>query len=688
MDNQNSLILIAMSVGALLVVLWVVRRWWREHHQYDLAGKTVLLTGGSRGLGLVMARQLVQQGARLAICARDRAELERARNELEQQGGQVLALPCDVTNQSQVDQMVQQVRDRFGQIDVLINNAGTDLVAPMDVLTMEDYDDLMKLHFWAPLCTTYAVLPEMRQRKAGRIVNISSIGGKVVSPHMLAYCASKFALTGLSEGMRAELAKDGIPVTTVCPGFIRTGVIDHAMFKGQHRKEYTWFSIADSLPLISTSAENVARHTIAAFRHGDAEVIVPLWTWFSAKFFALFPGLNSTLLGWANRLLPGTGGIGTERALGKDSHSFLSPSVLTTLSERAAHRNNEIATEKADGAGANGQVETERSASLVRYAQSHEQVEAQQASATEAESSGITARSPSPEPAIAEDDQSAFPLIEPSHAPAEIQAGLSEIQSTLGIPWTPASWRAYAMYPSVMQLFWERLKPATQTESFLESAIAITERIYRDTSDWYQPGYQIDMDEAQRHQIQRVLNAFTFGNPQLLIQQIALSRTLAGEVVGQEGNGNARRGANSYQHTEIQLIGEQSVREMSAQMQQVYRDIKQTMGVPIVNSDYQALARWSPFFLAAWEDIKRWRERPEYQLLKEDIVRRAEQAASRLRPAVAIGEREVRDLLNNPEDFEQIQQTVEMFKDILPELIVQDALFHMGLANLKPVTTR
>ncbi|MBD2745008.1 halocarboxylic acid dehydrogenase DehI family protein [Coleofasciculus sp. FACHB-1120] len=277
-------------------------------------------------------------------------------------------------------------------------------------------------------------------------------------------------------------------------------------------------------------------------------------------------------------------------------------------------------------------------------------------------------------------------MIEPSHAPAEIQACLSDIQDTLGIPWTPENWRAYAMYPSVMQLFWERLKPATQTESFLEDAIAITERIYRDTSDWYQPGYQIDIDEAQRHQIQRVLNAFTFGNPQLLIQQFALSRTLASEVVGQEGNAAARRGPNAYQRTEIKLIGEQSVREMSPQMQQVYRDIKQTLGVPIVNSDYQALARWSPLFLAAWQDIKLWRERPEYQLLKQDIVQRAENAASRLRPVVAIGEPEVRDRLDNPEDFERIQQTVEMFKDILPELIVQDALLYMGLANLPSVT--
>jgi short-subunit dehydrogenase len=673
--NYQNLLILTVIIGTLLSSL-LLARWWRER-RYDLNGKTVLITGGSRGLGLVMARQLIQQGARLAICARDAAELERARVELEQPGGEVLTVPCDVTDRSQVEQMVQQVRARFGQIDILINNAGTDLVAPMDVLTMEDYDDLMKLHFWAPLYTTYAVFPEMRQRQAGRIVNISSIGGKVVSPHMLAYCASKFALTGLSEGMRAELAKEGIAVTTVCPGFIRTGVPDHAIFKGQNRKEYTWFSIADSLPFISTSAEHVARQTIAGFRRGDAEVIVPLPAWFSARLYALFPGLSATVLGWANRLLPGTGGIGTERAFGKDSHSSLSPSWLTSLSEKAARENNEIATENADDAGADQQVETE---------QSHRQVEAQRVVIGEAESFGITEGTPASEPVIAEDDQSGFPLIEPSQAPPEIQVCLSEIQSTLEIPWTPANWRAYAMYPSVMQLFWQRLKPTTQTESFLENAIAITELVYRDTSDWYQPGYQIEMDEAQRHQIQRVLNAFTFGNPQLLIQQIALSRTLAGEVVGQEGNANIRRGPNAYQHSEIQLIGEQSVQEMSAQMQQAYRDIKQTLGVPIVNSDYQALARWSGFFLAAWEDIKLWRERPEYQLLKQDIVQRAQNAASRLCPAVAIGEREVRDRLDNPEDFERIQQTVQMFKDVLPELIVQDALFHMGLANLKPVT--
>ena len=122
------------------------------------------------------------------------------------------------------------------------------------------------------------------------------------------------------------------------------------MFKGEHRKEFTWFSIADSLPLISTTAEKVARETIAGFRRGDSEVIVPLWTWFSARLYALFLGLSATAIGWFNRLLPGTGGIGTDRAFGKDSHSSLSPSVLTSLSDKAARQNNEMGSqEQPDG---------------------------------------------------------------------------------------------------------------------------------------------------------------------------------------------------------------------------------------------------------------------------------------------------------------------------------------------------
>jgi NAD(P)-dependent dehydrogenase (short-subunit alcohol dehydrogenase family) len=338
--NYDSLLRLIVFMIALLPGFLLLDRWERER-SYDLHGKTILITGGSRGLGLAMARQLLSAGAQVAICARDEAELERARAELVQ-SGDVLALTCNVTDQSQVEQMIQQVRQRFGRIDILINNAGTDIVGPLETLTMQDYNDLMHLHFWAPLYTTYAVLPEMQERKAGRIVNIASVGGKTPVPHMLAYCASKFALVGLSEGMRIELAKDGIMVTTVCPGVIHTGVVDHALFKGQNRKEFAWFSIGDSVPLLSLSAEQATRAAIAGFRRGAAEVVVPLPIWFSAKFYALFPELTTNLFGLGNRFFPEPAGIGQERAFGKDSHSAWSPSWLTYLSDRAARRNNQL----------------------------------------------------------------------------------------------------------------------------------------------------------------------------------------------------------------------------------------------------------------------------------------------------------------------------------------------------------
>jgi short-subunit dehydrogenase len=294
----------------------------------------------------VIARELVREGARLAICARDAAELERSCAELVQRGGEVLAVPCDITNLAQVEEMMRIVRDRFGSIDVLINNAGIIEVGPMEVMTLDDYSEAMNSHFWAPLYTTLAVLPEMQQRRSGRIVNISSIGGRVSVPHLLPYSASKFALVGLSEGMRAELAKDGIVVTTVCPGLIRTGSPHNAIFKGQNRAEYTWFSISDSLPIVSMSAERVARQIISACKRGDAEIVISLPAQIGDKFHALFPGLTTDLLSWVNRLLPPPGGIGTRSSLGKDSHSTLSPSELTTLSETAAQQNNEIASAK------------------------------------------------------------------------------------------------------------------------------------------------------------------------------------------------------------------------------------------------------------------------------------------------------------------------------------------------------
>ncbi len=336
--NNEALIWAAAGAGALLAGRSLVRRLF----EYSFRGKVVLITGGSRGLGLVMAREFAREGARLVICARRRDELEAARADLKQRGAEVMAIPCDITDRAQVNEMMGVARDRFGRIDVLVNNAGVIQVGPVDVMTVEDYEEAMKTHFWGPLYTTLAVLPEMRRRGQGRIVNISSIGGKISVPHLVPYSASKFALTGLSEGLRAELMKDGVLVTTVCPGLMRTGSPRNALFKGQHRAEYAWFAISDSLPVTSMSAERAARQIVEATRRGSAEVILTIQAQLAVRFHGLFPGLTADLLGLVNKLLPGPGGIGRARAKGKDSQSSLAPSVLTALTERAARENNEM----------------------------------------------------------------------------------------------------------------------------------------------------------------------------------------------------------------------------------------------------------------------------------------------------------------------------------------------------------
>jgi len=338
---MNKLAKGALVLGAAGASAWLLARVLRP--AYDFRRKVVLLTGGSRGLGLVLARQLAREGARLALCARDGEELERAADDVAHFGHRPLTDVCDVTDPEDVRHLVERVNGALGPIDVLINNAGVIQVGPQAVMTRDDYEQALRVHFWGPYNTVEAVLPQMRRRHAGRIVNISSIGGKVAVPHLLPYCASKFALVGFSEGLRSEVAPDGVVVTTVCPGLMRTGSPRNAFFKGQHRKEHAWFRISDSLPLLTISAEHAARQVLDACRYGRAEVVLSLPAKLAVKFHGLFPGLTANLLALVDRLLPAPGGIGTELRAGKDSESSATPSALTTLTEEAARRNNEMA---------------------------------------------------------------------------------------------------------------------------------------------------------------------------------------------------------------------------------------------------------------------------------------------------------------------------------------------------------
>jgi short-subunit dehydrogenase len=209
-------------------------------------------------------------------------------------------------------------------------------------MTLDDFRTAIETHFWGPVYTTLAVLPQMRKRRSGRIVNIASIGGKLSVPHLVPYCSSKFALVGFSEGLRAELLKDGIRVTTVCPGLMRSGSARNAEFKGQHRAEYALFSLSSASPLTSMKVERAARQIVTACKRGEAELTLSIQAQIAVLFQGLFPGTTADLMGLINHLLPGPGGIGENKAKGKDSSSFISPSILTVLNDKAALRNNEV----------------------------------------------------------------------------------------------------------------------------------------------------------------------------------------------------------------------------------------------------------------------------------------------------------------------------------------------------------
>src|SRR5437667_2281512 len=267
-------LLLAVS---LMLVAWIIARLIRMA-RYPLREKVVLITGGSRGLGLVLARQICAQGGNVALIARDADELGRAEADLAQRGGAALTVQSDLLDAGQIQSAVRQIIDRFGKIDILINNAGIIEVGPLEHMTREDFERAMRLHFWAPFELILQIVPEMRTWGGGRIVNISSIGGKVAVPHLAPYSASKFALTGFSDALRTELARDNIHVTTVTPGMMRTGSHVNAKFKGNHGAEYTWFAISAALPLVSLQAERAAAKIISACRRGSPSLTIPLST--------------------------------------------------------------------------------------------------------------------------------------------------------------------------------------------------------------------------------------------------------------------------------------------------------------------------------------------------------------------------------------------------------------------------
>jgi short-subunit dehydrogenase len=308
-----------------------------------LRGKVALVTGGSRGLGLLISRELGRRGMRVVICARDEEELERARANLAAEGVDVTALPCDVTDEEGMQTLVADVEENIGPLDVLVNNAGIIQVGPAETMKLSDYRHAMDVMFWGALHCAEAVLPKMRERRRGTIVNITSIGAAVGVPHLAPYDAAKFALRGWSEALGAESARHGVRVVTIVPGLMRTGSFGHVLVKGKRYAEASLFALFSSLPIVTSSAERAAKRIVRAIENDELFVVIGAPAKLLRLAHALFPGSVVRALSVVNRLLP-TPAPGEREGIALPGELYrrgFARSILTALGDRAAKRYNE-----------------------------------------------------------------------------------------------------------------------------------------------------------------------------------------------------------------------------------------------------------------------------------------------------------------------------------------------------------
>jgi NAD(P)-dependent dehydrogenase (short-subunit alcohol dehydrogenase family) len=337
-DRTAATMLTLGGLATLGAAVWLGNR----RHRYDLQGRTVLITGGVRGLGLLLAREFGARGARLAVVSRTPADIARAEDELRGAGYEVTAECCDVRDPRAVAELVRLVVGRTGRLDVLVNNAGVIQAAPFEDAQLEDFQESLDTHFWGPLYLTREALPHLRRAPGGaRILNISSFGGRVGVPHLSAYSSGKFALVGLSETLRAELRQYGVLVTTATPGLMRTGSHVKIQLRGQHEKEALWFGAGVITSFTSMAGDRAARQIVSACIAGRAHVtpaaqfrLAEIGNVVAPEISAGLRSAVATQLPAATRTPEGR----TRRSTGEVGFGILEP----VMPRAAAEQNNEI----------------------------------------------------------------------------------------------------------------------------------------------------------------------------------------------------------------------------------------------------------------------------------------------------------------------------------------------------------
>jgi short-subunit dehydrogenase len=305
------------------------------------ATPVAVVTGASRGLGFLLACELADRGHNLVVNARSADGLAAAATDLRSRGVQVDEVAGDVSDPEVAARLVTAATGRFGRLDVLVANAGVIQVGPVQAMRPEDFAEAMDVMYWGVVRPTLAAMPALRAHH-GRVLVVTSIGGKLPAPHLLPYVAAKHAAVGFAEGLRIEAARDGVSVTVGVPGLMRTGSPRNALFTGDQAAEHAWFAVGDSLPVLSMNAERAASRLVRATLRGTPEVILTPAAWLGARLHGLAPATTLRLLTIANQLLPADRTSTPTRPGHAVAGTGSVLRTLTTLTRKAAERTHEL----------------------------------------------------------------------------------------------------------------------------------------------------------------------------------------------------------------------------------------------------------------------------------------------------------------------------------------------------------
>lgn len=258
----------------------------------EFKNKVVWITGASSGIGEALAYTFAKHGAKLILSARRSEELERVKASCNLQDEHVLVLPLDVADTNKAAGLAQQALDRFGKIDILVNNAGISHWTKVKDLSLDVVKKVLDINFLGGVALTQAVLPGMLEKKAGQIVVISSVLGKMAVMKQGAYVASKHALQGFYDTLRLEVAQEGVQVLLVCPGFVRTNVAKNSLNRDGVAINQDNAKIATGL-----DPQYVSEKILKAIVKRKDEIIIAGAPEKSAIFLRrLFPGLFAYLM--------------------------------------------------------------------------------------------------------------------------------------------------------------------------------------------------------------------------------------------------------------------------------------------------------------------------------------------------------------------------------------------------------